>query len=113
MSPYDDLDESDHAARAGVAAETGERNKKENKKETSTPQERAANARGRFNDLQYGIKPQSYSPSDKAKSVARIKTYMPDTKCPRMYDKVRVFGRAIGTARPREMLDIQICRQSM
>jgi len=30
-----------------------------------------------------------------------------------MYDKVRVFGRAIGTARPREMLDIQICRQSM
>jgi len=111
MDPYQDLAEQIDSAtgRSHPAPEPSEKNKKD----TSTPQERAANIRGRFNDLQYGIKPQSYSPSDKAKSVARIKTYMPDTKCPRMYDKVRVFGRAIGTARPREMLDIQICRQSM
>jgi hypothetical protein len=66
-----------------------------------------------FNDRQYGMKPQSTTPSDKAKSVARIKTYENDPECPRMYDKMRVCGRAIATARPNEALDIQISRQSM
>ena len=77
------------------------------------PLTNAANARKNFGDRQYGIKPQSLEPSDKAKSVARVKTFVQDPRCPRMYDKMRVFGRAIAAARPHELLDIQICRQSM
>jgi hypothetical protein len=69
--------------------------------------------RRKFNDRQYGMKPQSTTPSDKSKSVARIKTYVKDPFCPRIYDEMRVCGRAIGTARPNELLDIQISRQSM
>jgi hypothetical protein len=75
--------------------------------------ENLANSRKNYGDRQYGIKPQSLEPSDKAKSVARVKTFVKDTRCPRMYDKMRVFGRAIAAARPHELLDIQICRQSM
>jgi hypothetical protein len=81
---------------------------------SSEVQSKTASAkRQNFHDRQYGIKPQSLTPSDKAKSVARIKTYVKDDLCPRLYDTVRIFGRAIGTARPNELLDIQICRQSM
>ena len=66
-----------------------------------------------FNDRQYGVKPGSCVPSSKSKAVARIKTYMHDPLCPRLYDRMRVLGRAIATARPGELLDIQISRQSM
>ena len=69
--------------------------------------------RGNFADRQYGIKPQSLTPSEKSKSVARIKRYIENPRCPNLYDRVRVFARAIGTARPREALDMQIGRQSM
>lgn len=65
-----------------------------------------------FNDRQYGVKPGSCVPSSKSKAVARIKTYVKD-RTPRIYDEMRVFARAIGAARPHELLDIQICRQSM
>jgi hypothetical protein len=59
------------------------------------------------------MKPQLVQPSDKAKSVAQVKPSVPDIHCPRMYDKMRVFGRAIASARQHKLLDIQICRQSM
>jgi hypothetical protein len=38
---------------------------------------------------------------------------MEDPLNPNLYDRTRVFARAIGTARPGEALDIQIGRQSM
>ena len=69
--------------------------------------------RRQYNDRQYGMKARSTTPSDKAKAVARIKTYHKDPKFPRIYDGMRILGRAIGTARPGEALDIQINRQSM
>jgi len=58
-------------------------------------------------DLQYGQK------SEKQKIVARIKPYFRDDLDPRMYDWIRVFGVAISSARPSEMCDIKISRQSM
>jgi hypothetical protein len=66
-----------------------------------------------FNDLQYGASNNSKTPSDKAKHVARIKSYLRDDTQPRLYDWTRVFGIAISSARPNEMVDIKICRQSM
>jgi hypothetical protein len=36
-----------------------------------------------------------------------------DDEQPRLYDWQRVFGIAISSARPNEMVDIKICRQSM
>jgi hypothetical protein len=66
-----------------------------------------------FNDLQYGATNNSKTPSDKAKHVARIKPYLRDDAQPRLYDWTRVFGIAISSARPNEMVDIKICRQSM
>lgn len=65
------------------------------------------------NDFQYGISPDSYSPANKAKNVARIKPYMPDDAQPRLYDWVRVFAIAISSARPNEMVDIKISKQSL
>jgi hypothetical protein len=65
------------------------------------------------NDFQYGISPDSYSPANKAKNVARIKPYMPDDEQPRLYDWVRVFAVAISSARPNEMVDIKISKQSL
>ena len=65
------------------------------------------------NDFQYGISPDNYSPANKAKNVARIKPYMPDDAQPRLYDWVRVFAIAISSARPNEMVDIKISRQSL
>jgi hypothetical protein len=70
-------------------------------------------ARAAFNDLQYGATQNSRAPSDKAKHVARIKPYLRDDAQPRLYDWHRVFGIAISSARPNEMVDIKICRQSM
>ena len=65
-----------------------------------------------YNDYQYGAT-ESRLPSDKSKSVARIKPYFRDEKQPRVYDWMRVFAIAISSARPNEMVDIKICRQSM
>jgi hypothetical protein len=71
------------------------------------------NVRRQYNDLQYGAVNNSKSPGDKSKHVARIKPYLRDDSQPRIYDWQRVFGIAISSARPNEMVDIKICRQSM
>jgi hypothetical protein len=47
------------------------------------------------------------------KLVARVKAYYKDEENPRIYDWVRVFGTAISSGRPHEMVDIKICRQSL
>lgn len=75
--------------------------------------QRAYNPRRHYNDLQYGAVNNSKEPADKAKHVARIKPYIRDDDQPRLYDWQRVFGIAISSARPNEMVDIKICRQSM
>jgi hypothetical protein len=51
--------------------------------------------------------------ADKMKIVAKIKPYIPDEENPRLNDWFRVFGTAIASARPNEMCDIKISRQSM
>jgi len=71
------------------------------------------NQRRLHNDLQYGRDPIDKRPADKSKNVARIKPYIRDDEQPRIYDWFRVFGVAINSARPNEMLDIKINRQSM
>ena len=48
-----------------------------------------------------------------AKLVARVKPYFRDDESPRIYDAYRVFGIAIAAARPHEMLDIKISKQSV
>ena len=48
-----------------------------------------------------------------AKLVARVKPYVRDDDDPRIFDAYRVFGVAIAAARPHEMLDIKISRQSV
>lgn len=58
-------------------------------------------------DLSYGQRP------NKTKLVAKIKPYIPDEENPRLMDWYRVFGVAIACARPNEMCDIKIARQSM
>ena len=58
-------------------------------------------------DLSYGQRP------NKSKIVAKIKPYIPDDENPRLMDWYRVFGVAIACARPNEMCDIKIARQSM
>jgi len=65
------------------------------------------------NDFQYGIRPDHFAPTDKAKNVARIKPYMLDDEQPRIYDWMRVFAVAISSARPNEMVDIKISKQSL
>lgn len=64
-------------------------------------------SREAFNERSFGMK------DGIKKMVPRIKPYIPDDSCPRMYDKMRVFAIAIGCARPHEMVDIKICRQSL
>lgn len=49
----------------------------------------------------------------KAKLVARVKPFFRDDENPRIYDSYRVFGIAIAAARPHEMLDIKISKQSV
>ena len=58
-------------------------------------------------NLSYGQK------ADKMKLVAKIKPYFRDDENPRLMDWFRVFGVAIASARPNEMCDIKISRQSM
>ena len=45
--------------------------------------------------------------------MAKIKPYFRDDENPRLMDWYRVFGVAIASARPNEMCDIKIARQSM
>jgi hypothetical protein len=58
-------------------------------------------------ELSYGQK------KDKMKLVAKVKPYFRDDEHPRLNDWYRVFGIAIAAARPNEMCDIKISRQSM
>ena len=58
-------------------------------------------------DLSYGQR------RDRQKIVAKIKPYFRDDAHPRLMDWYRVFGVAIASARPNEMCDIKISRQSM
>jgi len=58
-------------------------------------------------DLSYGQR------GDKHKIVAKIKPFFRDDENPRLMDWYRVFGVAIASARPNEMCDIKIARQSM
>jgi len=60
-----------------------------------------------YHELSYGQK------KDKQKLVGKIKPFVPDDENPRLFDWVRVFGMAIASARPNEMVDIKISRQSM
>lgn len=76
------------------------------------PPPRAADPRRLYNDYQYGASALN-QPSDKAKHVARIKPYVRDDAQPRLYDWIRVFAVAICSAKPNEMVDIKISRQSM
>lgn len=64
-------------------------------------------ARHTMHDKVYGMEPGIQ------KMVPRIKPFYYDDVNPRMYDHVRCFARAIGCARPHEMVDIQIFRQSV
>lgn len=51
--------------------------------------------------------------SDKMKIVAKVKPYFKDDENFRLMDWFRVFGVAIASARPNEMCDIKIGRQSL
>jgi hypothetical protein len=70
-------------------------------------------ARRHYNDYQYSVDTDKKGPADKARHVARIKPYIRDDAQPRVYDWMRVFTFAISSARPNEMVDIKIGRQSM
>jgi hypothetical protein len=69
--------------------------------------EKDAQIRQAHYNLSYGQRP------DKQKIVAKIKPYFRDEANPRLMDWFRVFGVAIASARPNEMCDIKISRQSM
>jgi hypothetical protein len=69
--------------------------------------ERDASAREGYHKKIYG------QPKNSDKVVPRIKPYWHDDVYPRMFDKLRVFAVAISCARPHEMCDIKICRQSL
>ena len=53
------------------------------------------------------------SKKENIKLVARIKNFVRDDENPRIFDSMRVFGVALSCARPHEMVDIKICRQSL
>lgn len=53
------------------------------------------------------------SSDKKAKITARVKPYFRDDENPRIFDAYRVFAIAIAAARPHEMLDIKISKQSV
>jgi hypothetical protein len=69
--------------------------------------EKDAQVRQAHYNLSYGQRP------DKLKMVAKIKPYFRDEQNPRLMDWFRVFGVAIASARPNEMCDIKISRQSI
>ena len=69
--------------------------------------EKDAQIRQAHYNLSYGQR------ADKTKMVAKIKPYFRDDEHPRLMDWYRIFGVAIASARPNEMCDIKIARQSM
>lgn len=71
----------------------------------NTPED--AQIRQAHYDLSYGQR------RDRQKIVAKVKPYFRDDNHPRLMDYYRVFGVAIASARPNEMCDIKISRQSM
>ena len=68
---------------------------------------RDAQVRQEYFELSYGQR------KGVEKLVAKIKPYFPDEENPRVNDWYRVFGYAIASARPNEMCDICISRQSL
>lgn len=68
----------------------------------------SAQTREKFHSRGYGN-----ISSDKTKLVARVKPYFRDDDNPRIFDAYRVFAIAIAAARPHEMLDIKISKQSV
>lgn len=62
--------------------------------------------RKNYHEKVFGQKPRN------PKVVPRIKPFMRDDQNPRMYDHIRVFAVAVTSARPHEMVDIKIARQS-
>lgn len=62
--------------------------------------------RKNYHEKVFGQKPRS------PKVVPRIKPFIRDDQNPRMYDHMRVFAVAVTSARPHEMVDIKIARQS-
>jgi len=78
-----------------------------NEEETKVHLEEDALDRKKFHNKIYG------QPKGKDKVVPRIKPFIKDVNNPRIYDEMRVFAVAMSCARPHEMVDIKICRQSM
>jgi hypothetical protein len=72
----------------------------------SVQHERDVALRDRFHEREFGQRP------DAPKMVARIKPLVRQGDFTQLYDLERVIGIAIGCARPREKVDIKICRQS-
>jgi hypothetical protein len=68
----------------------------------------SATAREKFHTRGYGNISEKQS-----KLVARVKPFFRDDDNPRIYDSYRVFAIAIAAARPHEMLDIKISKQSV
>lgn len=68
---------------------------------------REAETRKRFYDAEYGTSTGTH------KCCALIKPYKLDEENPRIYDWYRCFAVALSSARPREKVDIRICRQAM
>jgi hypothetical protein len=81
-----------------VGSYSGQKRKLEQGKE--------AMQRQTYFDMSYGQK------KDTEKLVAKMKPYFPDEEDPRINDWYRVFGTVIASARPNEMCDIKISRQS-
>ena len=73
----------------------------------------AARDRQNFFERQYGNIPKNGKHKGYTKLVPFVKPYKQDDQNPRLYDWVRVFAIAIGSAGPHQDLDIKISRQSM
>jgi hypothetical protein len=64
----------------------------------------------KYMDRQYNSDPDPKN--SKALVNIRVKPFVKDDDNPRMYDRERVLGRAIGCSRPNDLVDIKISRQS-
>lgn len=69
--------------------------------------DRSTLARDGFHNRELGDRP------DAPKTVPRIKPLVRGVEYTQLYDLERIIGIAIGCARPREKVDIKICRQSL
>lgn len=74
--------------------------------EGSVTADRTVAQRDRFHTREFGQRP------DAPKMVAMIKPLIKGSQHTPLYDLERIVGIAIGCARPREKVDIKICRQS-